>query len=287
MHAKVIVVAVVALLGTALLAENERNAIQPGLLTDAYIPLVIIGEGWSQQIAIQNLDEEESIAGTLKFFTAEGEPWQVNLTGRGTSDTFFVTLLPGQLAVYETVVAFHPQVLGYAHIDVDCCPRSLVQTIFRRQEANRPDLMTSLPIDDASLRSVHIMFDNRGGKYAGVGILTTGPCYSFSCETVMDLVFRDEMGNVLLQQQRTQRNGTLWWFSLSAEFPQVAGILGSLEVNSGDPDTEYVSAVGFSLQFAPNGAFTAVTSAERQLAWVQGGFLSSWASRGGGLLGTG
>jgi hypothetical protein len=68
---------------------------------------------------------------------------------------------------------------------------------------------------------------------------------------------------VIFQHRRTQRNRTLWWFSLSAEYPQVAGILGSLEVKSGNPSTEYLSAVGFSLQFAPNGAFTAITTAER------------------------
>ena len=255
---------IVALIGLGFcFAAEPDKAIRPGLLTDAYVPLVIIGEGWSQQIVIQNVDEEDSVAGTLKFFTAQGEPWRVELIGRGKADTFFVTLLPSQMVVYETVVSFDPQILGYAHIDTDCCPRSLIQTIFRRQEASRPDFMTSLVIGEDSFRAVHLMFDNRGGKFAGVGILTTGSCFSFSCETVMDLVFRDEQGNVILQDRRTQRNRTLWWFSLSAEYPQLVGMLGSLEVKSGDPEREFLSGVGFSLQFAPNGAFTAVTTAER------------------------
>ncbi len=244
-------------------AAESNKAIRPGLLTDAYVPLIIIGEGWSQQIVIQNVDEEESLTGTLKFFTAQGDPWPVELVGRGASDTFFITLLPGQMVVYETIVRFHPQILGYAYIDTNCCPYNLIQTIFRRQEANRPDLMTSLAIGEDAFRSIHLMFDNRGGKYAGVGILNTRTCYSFSCETTFDLVFRDENGNVILKDSRTQRNGTLWWFSLSANYPQLAGRLGTLEVKSGDPEREYISAVGFSLQFAPNGAFTAVVTAER------------------------
>ena len=243
-------------------AEPEK-ALRPDLLTDAYVPLVIIGEGWSQQIVIQNADAEEPIAGTLKFFTAFGDPWTVDLVDHGRADTFFVTLFPGQLVVYETVVSFEPQVLGYAHIELDCCKDALAQTIFRRQEANRPDLMTSFPIGEDSFRSVHVMFDNRGGKFAGVGILNTDSCFSFRCETVMDVILRDAQGNVIVQDQRTQQNGTLWWFSLSAEYPQVRGMLGSLEVKSGDPDSEFIRAVGFSLQFAPNGAFTAVTTAER------------------------
>ena len=258
------VLLIAALIAVAAHAAEPNKPIRPDLLTDAYVPLVIIGEGWSQQIVIQNVDEEDAVTGTLKFFTAQGEPWQVDLIdGRGRADTFFVTLLPGQLAVYETAVRFHPQTLGYAHIDGDCCPRSLVQTIFRRQESGRPDLMTSLAIEDDTLRSVHLMFDNRGGKFAGVGILNTERCFSFSCEQVFDLVFRDENGNVFHRDSRTQRNGTLWWFSLSAEYPEVAGRLGTMEVKSGDPESEFISAVGFSLQFAPNGAFTAVTTAER------------------------
>ena len=174
-----------------------------------------------------------------------------------------MTLLPRQLAVYETVVSFGSQILGYAHIDGDCCPRTLIQTIFRRQESGRPDLMTSLAIEDDTLTSVHLMFDNRGGKFAGVGILNTDTCFSFSCEQIFGIVFRDENGNVFHRESRTQRNRTLWWFSLSAEFPQVAGRLGSMEGKSGDPESEFIGAVGFSLQFAPNGAFTAVTTAER------------------------
>lgn len=249
---------------SAMSAAEPDKAIRPDLLTDAYIPLVIIGEGWSQQIVIQNIDEEESVTGTLKFFTAQGDPWQVDLIdGRGRSDTFFVTLLPRQMAIYETAVRFNPQTLGYAHIDGDCCPRTLVQTIFRRQESGRPDLMTSLAVEDDTVRSVHLMFDNRDGKFAGVGILNTDTCFSFSCEQIYDIVFRDENGNTFHRASRTQRNETLWWFSLDAEFPQVRGRLGTMEVKSGDPDSEFIRAVGFSLQFAPNGAFTAVTTGER------------------------
>lgn len=122
--------------------------------------------------------------------------------------------------------------------------------------------MTSMPLDDDSFDKMHILFDNRDGKYAGVGILTTGTCFSFSCETSMKLTFRDEQGSIFHEVTRTQRNQTLHWFSLSADYPQVIGRLGSLEVTSNDPEREFISAVGFSLQFAGNGAFTAVATAE-------------------------
>lgn len=243
-------------------AQN-RKEIRPGLLTDAYVPLVIVGEGWSQQIIVQNLDEEETVTGTLEFFTAQGDPWSVNLVEQGSGNTFFVTLLPGQTAIYETVARFEPQSLGYAHIDTDCCPRAAIQTVFRKQQSGRPDLMTSLAVGDEGLRSVRLFVDNRDGKFAGVGILNTDTCFSFSCESVLDITFRDAQGNVVMQDKKTQRHRTLWWFSLSAEYPQLVGRLGTLEVRSGDPESEFIGAVGFSLQFAPNGAFTAITSAEQ------------------------
>src|SRR5262245_46932802 len=107
---------VTLLIGPTLFGADNRRNLRPDLLTNAYVPLIIIGEGWSQQIAIQNVDEKESVTGTLKFFTAQGEPWRVELVGRGTADTFFVTLLPNQMAVYETTVRFAPQTLGYAYI---------------------------------------------------------------------------------------------------------------------------------------------------------------------------
>ncbi|MEZ5365531.1 MAG: hypothetical protein R2748_25185 [Bryobacterales bacterium] len=100
------------------------------------------------------------------------------------------------MAVYETVVKEGAQELGFAQIDVNCCPYALAQTIFRKQTAGRPDLMTSVPVDDRSLRKVSIPFDNRNGKYAGVGILTTSECYSFGCETMLRLRFKDDQGNV-------------------------------------------------------------------------------------------
>jgi len=55
------------------------------------------------------------------------------------------------------------------------------------------------------------------------------------------------------------------WFSFSANFPRSAGRLGSIEVVGGDDtDTlDFVNLVGFSLQFAPNGAFTAIPTFEQ------------------------
>ncbi len=243
-------------------AEPERKGLDNASF-GGFVPLIIVGEGWSQQIMIKNVDDEEALTGTIKFFKADGSPWAVELRDRGTASEFFVTLFPGQMAVYETVVRTHPQVLGWAEIDTECCAYSHAQTIFRKQTPGRPDLMTSMVLGSDSIRRADIPFDNRDGKYAGVGVLVTESCYSFSCESTLRWRFKDPMGNIFKEATTKQAHQTLHWFSLTADHPETAGRLGSIEVSSGDADSEYVELVAFSLQFAPNGAFTVITPYER------------------------
>ncbi len=62
------------------------------------------------------------------------------------------------------------------------------------------------------------------------------------------------------QDTKTYRQRTLNWFSLVADFPETIGRIGTLEV---EPVEEFSTRLaGFSLQFAPNGAFTAISTFE-------------------------
>ena len=265
---KQIATALVLALAPCLLADQAQQKDIETIITGStkYVPLVIIGEGWSQQFIIQNVDDEEAATGTIQFFTSEGEPWEVEILGQGKRDTFFINLFPDQIAHLETKVEFHGQILGFAKIDMGCCPSTVAQTIFRRQAAGRPDLITSTPISGSAFRKVRIPFDNRGGKFAGVGILNTESCFSFNgCESKLRIRLRDADGAIFHEEVVTQRNQSLRWFSLSADYPQTGGRLGSLEVVDGDDsgDFDFIDAVGFSLQFTPNGAFTSIATLER------------------------
>ena len=71
------------------------------------------------------------------------------------------------------------------------------------------------------------------------------------------------MGNAFEETTTTQAHQTLHWFSLTVDHPETAGRLGNLEASSCDAGSEFVELVAFSLQFAPNGAFTVVTPYER------------------------
>ena len=67
------------------------------------------------------------------------------------------------------------------------------------------------------------------------------------------------------EEVATQRNQTLRWFALSADFPQTIGRLGSIEIVDGDDTNsfDFIRLVGFSLQFTPNAAFTAIETFEQ------------------------
>ena len=68
-------------------------------------------------------------------------------------------------------------------------------------------------------------------------------------------------GNIFKDVTETQANFSLKWFSLSADHPEVNGMVGTLEVTAADGD--FARLQGFSLQFAPNGAFTVISTLEQ------------------------
>ena len=58
----------------------------------------------------------------------------------------------------------------------------------------------------------------------------------------------------------SQKKGVLYWMNLGADFPETNGRIGTFVV---EPVTKYSTTLtGFSLEFAPNGAFTAITPFE-------------------------
>jgi hypothetical protein len=41
------------------------------------VPLVIVGQGWTQRIVLSDVDPTLPVIGTLQFYTQTGQPWQV------------------------------------------------------------------------------------------------------------------------------------------------------------------------------------------------------------------
>jgi len=257
---------ILMLCGTPGLQAQTRVKPKVGALTifsTQVVPLVILGEGWNQKIVLQNVDAATRAVGTIRFFTKDGAPWAIALRDRGpATDSFLFNLALGQTAVFETLVDNAPQRLGWALIEESSSGLGdmLGQTIFRKQNAGSPDFMCSHVLGDDGFERMAVYFDNTEGKYTGMGILTSDVC-AFSCTAdLLRVTVRDLAGNTITQKTISQKPGILYWMNLGVDFPETVGRTGTFAVESVQAFS--TNLTGFSLQFAPNGAFTAITPFE-------------------------
>jgi hypothetical protein len=238
--------------------KNRKNMTDPSPWP-CYQPLVIIGEGWSQRFVIQNVGEYKKIPfkGTLRFFTQLGQPWSIDIVGRGQ-----VSSIPLDIPVFgsltiETVVMQFRQQLGWAMIQVeeDLDDRNYIhaQTIFRRQEPGRPDLMTAAPMSDIFTDDSVMYFDNTEGKSTGLAVLNSRIGSTSSLNFTM--TFYGEDGQPFHRVTRQFRSGEMWWIDMANQFPATANRKGQVVIQGGFGDSQ-----AFSLQFTPNGAFTAIST---------------------------
>jgi hypothetical protein len=251
-------------------ADRRRNVSSLTTYSDQVIPLVIVGEGWSQQIVISNVSDPVAVAtGTLSFFTSDGKPWEVELRDRQKASTYLVNINAGGVAIYETLVRDFSQLLGWALLELnsrsgDC----LMQSIWRKQTTGRPDLMTSTVASGRSLlpSQTTTFFNSTEGRYHGIGIVFAETCSGLSRCTQPNR-FRARLiapdGSVLSEKIIDIKPGNLFWSSLETEFPTAIGKMGSFEVRALDGGPTFAPYLsGFSLQFSANGAFTAVAPFE-------------------------
>jgi hypothetical protein len=219
------------------------------------LPMIIIGEGWQQKITIINVSyySPEPTVGTLHFYTKDGKPWQVPLKDYGSTDHVDINLNPGQMIVLETEVSSNAQSLGWASFDLVSSTKQWgiyhAYTEYRKQTPGQPDLMTSVPLVDGLEGNWIIPFDNTGGKYPGIGLVNTSK-YS---ATSFTLGVYDLQGNLIKTITKSVKPLCLEWFSLLAENPDLAEIQGQIKVTGG-----LLNSAPFTLQFAPNGAYTAI-----------------------------
>jgi hypothetical protein len=218
-------------------------------------PMVIIGEGWTQQFVFVNLSHysAEPTVGTLSFFTKDGQPWKVPLKGKGSVDHVDLNIKPGQMVMLETDVLFSAQNLGWAYFDLSDNTHEWgiyhAYTVYRKQANGRPDLMTSVPFVDGLEDEWIVPFDNEGGKYPGVAMVNS----SRTSRTTFIFDVYDLDGNQLKMFSKTLSPRSLSWFSLIDEHPDLAGKRGQIKVSGG-----FASSAVLTLQFAGNGAFTAL-----------------------------
>ena len=265
-------IALILILASVTFAGDGKRKV--GTLSAFYysvVPLVIVGEGWTQQIVITCVDDSFACVGSLSFWGRDGKPWEVDLAGQTKASEYAYSLSSGQTKIFETVVKTHSQILGWAHAQdsIEGIGDILVQSIWRKETPDRPDLMTSViaSLPSFSPAKTSIFFDSRGGKYAGVMILFSDHCI-FGCDSLQPVTFRgrayDAEGNLITERQFKLKMGELDWFCLECDMPEVIGKTGTFVVEPVEFDSSTGAPVlcTFSLQFAPNGAFTAISGFE-------------------------
>lgn len=249
---------------TLSLTAQERPAPHAGPLNGfitQFVPMVIVGEGWSQRIILTDVDDTHPAAGTIQFYTKDGAPWSISTVSQGRASLFAFVLQPGQTYILETTVSQAPQSLGWAQIqEVSSGVGTMLgQTVFRKQSPGLPDFMCSMVLGMTAFTRMTAFFDNTGGNYTGMGILSSQKCI-VNCTDLLRVTVFDLSGNVLSQKTISQSKGSLYWMNLAIDFPATANRMGTFAV---EPVTKYTTTLtGFSLQFAGNGAFTVITPFE-------------------------
>jgi hypothetical protein len=247
--------------GSALAQLHPRVSAVTTFYTQV-VPLVIIGEGWSQRIVLTDVDNSNIAAGTVQFYTQDGQPWTVDLTNGEQNSIFAFSLQPGQTVIFETVVQQNPQILGWALIEETTSGVADLfgQTIFRKQRPGLPDFMSSMVLGGQAFQTLTVFFDNTEGRTTGMGILTSQVC-TFSCDTPIPLqvTVQGLSGNIVSQKTINQLPGVLYWMDLGTDFPETVGRMGTFVVQ---PVTAFsITLTGFSLQYG-NGGFTVITPFE-------------------------
>lgn len=229
-----------------------------------FVPLVIVGEEWTQRIVLLNVDTKLPAIGTLVFYTKDGEPWQVQMKDQGTDSTFLVNLQPGQTAIFDTVVKTSSQELGWAALELTSQGLGDVfgQTIFRKQTPGLPDFMCSMVLGGEGFEKLSAFFDNTGGNYTGMGVLSSDICSFGTCPpSQFTVTVKGLDGKTISKKTISQNRGALYWMNLAEDFPETAGRTGTFTVELVEKYSTTLN--GFSLQFAPNGAFTVITPFEQ------------------------
>lgn len=196
--------------------------------TDRFIPLVQDGGGWSTQITIVNLsDKTATVVLTLMTAKAFTEPWKVDLKatqGRVFGFAGDAVLAPGAVTTMETSGTPELMTRGFAEIvELNDLPFGAVARLIKRENGKIVHSFT-VPLCPSNETKSMIPLDLTGA--AGVKELVwVSPTNS----TTLDLTFRQEGGEVLLEDVLTFNGLTQIFVSPLERWPQLAGFRGTVE----------------------------------------------------------
>lgn len=248
------------LAGAILLAS--AHAAEPDMTKKARIdnarifPFFASGGGWESTITLSNVFES-NIGYTLRFRGINGQPAQVTFRapdGRVTlADTIQGQLGDDSSATYVLVDSGALQT-GWAVLDYDGESRISGMLTFRQRVSGRPDFESSVVLGRDDETRVYVPFDNTQGYATTLAI--TNP--SMTDNTDLTIRFWDPSGSEIITRTIRLSAGTTIAFSLPDRYPELAGRLGQLRIESTGSRLSTIA-----LRFNPSGAFSTVPVSSR------------------------
>ena len=222
-------------------------------ILEEIFPHITFGGPWSTTVTLLNIEDLLAVF-PLRFWTTDGQPWQVFVEGVGTSSEFTVTLPPGG-SIDIVLPSPGPDVeTGWAEIEQPLETTVAGHAIFTDRTEGRSIFEAVVPLGTSVDDQFFLLFDNT--NFNNTCMALANP--SGSSPTTVTLDFGDQGANRILLTTITlgARNQTAFCFV--NQFPQLVGRKGVLQVTGSE-----LSLSALAFRFNPDGAFTTFVTMSR------------------------
>jgi len=214
------------------------------------IPHLAVGGPWQTVITVVNTTTSSASATLLNLPVA----------GIGSTSGIQFTLGANGSGTVETNASGPNTLSGWASVLSDSTGIDAIE-VFRNHTSGRPDFEASVSLVKFNQFDFVLPFDHTAGFFSGVALANSAGSTSSTKTGTADvfLTFRDESGNVILLTGLALPPGNHVAFLLANQYPAVAGLRGTVEVqlnNAATGANGTLSALG--LRFDPAGAFTSI-----------------------------
>jgi hypothetical protein len=243
-----------ALAASAAYGQQSTASGQPGVISQ-----IVDGDGWQTLISLNNIDAAPSNY-KLSFFDDTGAPLSVQ------NDILTGSVIYGAIPAHGSVTIHTagtqvPLSQGWALLETiftepltsAITPGATVAgtVIFQRPPTVSRPSEVSEPLDFSSKSQWVLPFDHTNGYTSGVALANP----STSQDISVFLTFFDNSGATLLQPSAfTLPRGQHTAITLTQQYPQIIGRLGTLKITTSGPP---INVLGFHI--SPAGVFTSTS----------------------------
>jgi hypothetical protein len=223
------------------------------------IPHLAAGGPWQTVITVVNTTASPASA-TLLFWADNGQPLNLPIAGIGSPAGVQFTLGANGSGTVVTNASGPNTLSGWASVLGDPTGIDAIE-VFRNHTSGRPDFEASVSLVKFNQFDFILPFDNTAGFFNGLALANSAESTSSIKTGTSDvfLTFRDESGKVILLTGLALPPGNHIAFLLADQYPAVAGLRGTVEVQLNNAATGTNGALfALGLRFDPAGAFTSI-----------------------------